>query len=65
MHPISSPQTKASLQYQKKKKKKKTNRKPTYTWKLNKTKLSDNLAKEGIKEEIKDFLEFNENESTT
>jgi hypothetical protein len=41
------------------------NRKPTYTWKLNNTILSDNLDKEEIKKEIKDFLEFNENEATT
>ena len=27
--------------------------------------LNDNLVKEGIKKEIKDFLEFNENEATT
>ena len=36
-------------------------RKPTYTWKLNNALLNDNL----VKEEIKDFLEFNENEGTT
>jgi hypothetical protein len=41
------------------------NRKPTYTWKLNNTLLSDNLVKEEIKKEIKDFLEFNENKTTT
>jgi hypothetical protein len=41
------------------------NRKPTYTWKLNNTLLNDYLVKEEIKEEIKDFLEFNENEATT
>jgi hypothetical protein len=41
------------------------NRKPTYTWKLNNTLLNDNLAKEEIKKEIKDVLEFNENEATT
>jgi lysine/ornithine N-monooxygenase len=40
------------------------NRKPTFTWKLN-TLLNDTLVKEGIKKEIKDFLEFNENEATT
>ena len=34
-------------------------------WKLNNTLLNDNLVKEGIKKEIKDFLEFNENEATT
>ena len=41
------------------------NRKPTYTWKLNNTLLKNNLVKEGIKKEIKDFLKFNENEATT
>jgi hypothetical protein len=30
-------------------------------WKLNKSPLTDNLAREEIKKEIKDFLEFNEN----
>ena len=34
-------------------------------WKLNNTLLKDTLVKEGIKKEIKDFLEFNENEATT
>ena len=37
------------------------NRKPTFTWKLNNTLHNDNL----FKEEIKDFLEFNENEAIT
>jgi hypothetical protein len=41
------------------------NRKPTFTWKLNNTLLNDTLVKEGMKEKIKDFLEFNENEATT
>ena len=41
------------------------NRKPTFTWKLHNTLLTDNLVKEEIKEEIKYFLEFNENEATT
>jgi hypothetical protein len=41
------------------------NRKPTFMWKLNNTLLSDNLVKEEIKKEIKDFLEFNENKDTT
>ena len=36
--------------------------KPTFTWKLKNTFLNDTLAKEEIKKEIKDFLEFNENE---
>jgi hypothetical protein len=33
--------------------------------KLNNTLLNDNLVKEGIKKEIKNFLEFNENEAST
>jgi Rps23 Pro-64 3,4-dihydroxylase Tpa1-like proline 4-hydroxylase len=33
-------------------------------WKLNNTLLNDTLIKEEIKKEIKDFLEFNENEPT-
>jgi hypothetical protein len=41
------------------------NKKPTFTWKLNNTLLNDTLDKEEIKKEIKDFLEFNENEATT
>jgi exonuclease III len=36
-----------------------------FTWKLNNTILNDNLVKEEIKKEIKDFLEFNENEDAT
>ena len=40
------------------------NGKPTFTWKLNNTLLNYTLVKEGIKKEIKDFLEFNENEAT-
>jgi hypothetical protein len=41
------------------------NRKPTFIWKLDNTLLNDTLVKEGIKKEIKDSLEFNENEATT
>jgi hypothetical protein len=41
------------------------NRKPIFKWKLNITLLNDTFFKEGIKKEIKDFLEFNENEATT
>jgi hypothetical protein len=41
------------------------NRKPTFMWKLNNTLINDTLVKEGIKKEIKNFLEFNENEATT
>ena len=59
MHPIRSPWTKADLQCNI------NNRKTTFTWKLNNTLLNDTLVKEGIKKEIKDFLEFNENEATT
>jgi hypothetical protein len=32
---------------------------------MNNTLLNDTLVKEGIKKEIKDFLEFNGNEATT
>ena len=39
------------------------NRKPPHKRKLNNTLLNDNLVKEEIKKEIKDFLEFNENEA--
>jgi hypothetical protein len=52
------------LQYQQNKNNK-NNRKSTYTWKLNNTLLNDNFIKEEKKKEIKDFLEFNENEGTT
>jgi hypothetical protein len=38
--------------------------KPTFTWKMNNTLLNDTLVKEGIRKEIKVFLEFNENEAT-
>jgi hypothetical protein len=40
------------------------NGKPSYTWQLN-ILLTDNLVKEEIKKEIKDFLKFNENISTS
>jgi hypothetical protein len=40
------------------------NGKPTFMWKLNNNLLNDTLVKEGIKTEIKDFLEFNKNEAT-
>jgi hypothetical protein len=40
------------------------NRNPTHTWKLHNTLLNDNLVKEEMRKEIKDFLEFNENEAT-
>jgi hypothetical protein len=39
--------------------------KPKFMWKLNNILLNDTLVKKGIKKEIKDFLEFNENEATT
>jgi hypothetical protein len=41
------------------------NRKATYGWKLNNTLINENLVKEEINIEIKDFLEFKENEATT
>jgi hypothetical protein len=41
------------------------NRNPTFTWKLKNNLLNDTLVKEEIKKEIKDFLEFNENEAIT
>ncbi|KAL6089506.1 hypothetical protein STEG23_029452 [Scotinomys teguina] len=40
-------------------------RKPTVPWKLNNAQLKHQWVKEEIKKEIKDYLEFNENESTT
>jgi hypothetical protein len=39
--------------------------KPTYMWKLNKTLLNDSFFMIEIKKEIKDVLEFDENEATT
>ena len=41
------------------------NGKPTFTWKLNNTLPNDTLVKKVIKKEIKDILEFYENEATT
>jgi hypothetical protein len=41
------------------------NRKPIFTWKLRNTLLNDILIKEEVKKEIKDFIEFNENEGAT
>ena len=41
------------------------NTNPTCKWKLKNTLLNDILVKEERKKEIKDFLEFNENEGTT
>jgi hypothetical protein len=41
------------------------NRKLTFRRKLNNTLLNDTFVKEGIKKEIEDLLEFNENEATT
>jgi hypothetical protein len=61
MHPIRSPRTKTDLN----KITTINNRKPIFMWKLNNTLLNDTLVKEGINKEIKDFLEFNENEATT
>ena len=58
MHPIRSPWTKYGLQNNK------NNTKSTYTWKLKNALLIDYLVKEEIKKEMKDFLEFNENECT-
>ena len=49
MHPIRSPLSKAGLKSQQ------NNGKPTYIWKLNNALLNDNLVKEEIKKEIKDF----------
>ena len=41
------------------------NKKATFTWKLNNTLFNDTLVQEEIQKEIKDFLQFNENEATT
>jgi hypothetical protein len=68
MHPIRTPQTKAGQKTNKQTNKQTnpiSNRKPTYTWKLNNTLLNDNLVKEEINKEIKYIKEFNENEVTT
>jgi hypothetical protein len=43
----------------------KNNRNPTYSWKLNNFVLNDNLVREEIKKEVKDFLELNENVGKT
>ncbi|KAL6071572.1 hypothetical protein STEG23_024543, partial [Scotinomys teguina] len=40
-------------------------RKPTISWKLNNAQLKHQWVKEEIKKEIKEYLEFNENELTT
>ena len=39
--------------------------KPAYMWKLNKSLFNDNLVMEEIKEEMKDFLDFNEYNDTS
>jgi Rps23 Pro-64 3,4-dihydroxylase Tpa1-like proline 4-hydroxylase len=41
------------------------NTKPIFRWKLNNTLINDNLVNEEMKKEIKDFLEFKENEAAT
>jgi hypothetical protein len=42
-----------------------SSRKNVNNWKLNNTLINDQWFIEEIKEEIKNFLEFNENENTT
>jgi hypothetical protein len=44
---------------------KRSNRKYSNNWRPNNTLLNDHWVIEEIREEIKKFLEFNENESTT
>jgi hypothetical protein len=46
-------------------KNKSSSRKHVNNWRLNNTLLNDHWVIEEIREEIKKFLEFNENESTT
>jgi hypothetical protein len=43
----------------------KNNRKPVCIWKLNNALFNDNLVKEETNKEIKDILNFYENEGTT
>ena len=43
----------------------KNNRKTTYMWNLNSYLFNDNSVREEIKKDIKDFLQFTENEGTT
>ena len=42
----------------------KNNQKCIFTWKLNKVLLNEEILKKEIRNGIKDFLEFNENEGT-
>jgi hypothetical protein len=44
---------------------KSTSRKPPNNWRLNNILLNDQWVIEEIREEVKSFLEFNENENTT
>ena len=41
----------------------KNKRNPTCSWNLNNSHINDKLIKEEIQKEIKDILEFNQNES--